>query len=185
MRLTRDIIVQTASAIADQEGLNKVTLKRIAQELGIRSPSLYNHINSLDDLWREIAHTGMKTMNYEMKESVLGKSGNTAVKATGAAYLTYMIAHPGIYEAIQWAVWHGTRETEQLFEVYTEFLKKLILSLDLKNGNIEEIVTVLTGVLHGYTTMQLGRSLRNPEQSLLDLQNTLEIVLLGIAEKYQ
>ncbi len=34
-------------------------LKAIAENLGILYPSLYNHIGSLDELLREIAHSGM------------------------------------------------------------------------------------------------------------------------------
>lgn len=185
MKMTRDHIVKTASSIADKEGLNKVTLKRVAEELGIRSPSLYNHISSLDDLWREMAHHGMKSMTCGMKEAVIGKFGGAAIKIMGRSYLSYMILHPGIYEAIQWAVWHGNQETAERFNEYEEFLRKLVLSLELKNGETDEIVKLLEGVLHGYSTMQLGESLKNPDKCILSLMNCLDIVLLGIQEAYK
>ena len=63
MRVTKAEVIKTASDMADRNGLHNVSLKAIAENLGIRTPSLYNHIGSLDELLREIAHSGMRTMN--------------------------------------------------------------------------------------------------------------------------
>ena len=58
MRVTKAEVIKTASDMADRNGLHNVSLKAIAENLGIRTPSLYNHIGSLDELLREIAHSG-------------------------------------------------------------------------------------------------------------------------------
>ena len=42
--LTLPKIVETAAEIADTNGIQEVTLASVAQRLGIRSPSLYNHV---------------------------------------------------------------------------------------------------------------------------------------------
>lgn len=48
--LTRDAIVAAALAIADGEGLEAVSIRRIAAELGTRPMSLYTHIETKDEL---------------------------------------------------------------------------------------------------------------------------------------
>lgn len=65
MRVTKTAVIQAASDIADEKGLNNVSLKVVAERLNIRTPSLYNHIENLDDLLREVAHSGMRTMTKE------------------------------------------------------------------------------------------------------------------------
>ena len=79
MRVTRAAVIETASNIADKEGLNKVSLKAVAEKLDIRTPSLYNHINSLDDLLREVAHQGMRIMNDKMTKAAIGTFGDNAI----------------------------------------------------------------------------------------------------------
>ena len=37
-------IIETAAKIANAEGIDNLSLKRMAAELGVRAPSLYNHI---------------------------------------------------------------------------------------------------------------------------------------------
>ena len=44
MRVTKAEVIKTASDMADRNGLHNVSLKAIAENLGIRTPSLYNHI---------------------------------------------------------------------------------------------------------------------------------------------
>jgi AcrR family transcriptional regulator len=48
--LSREAIVEAALRIADAEGLDAVSIRRVAAELGARTMSLYGHIDSKDDL---------------------------------------------------------------------------------------------------------------------------------------
>ena len=184
MRVTKQAVIQAASDIADTEGLNKVSLKAVAEKLNIRTPSLYNHIDSLDDLLREAAHKGMRTMNERMTQAAVGNSGDMAIKAISIEYLNYMIAHPGVYEIIQWVHWNGNRETEEIFDYYKALLQKLVLSCSLKTEKTDEILILLMSILHGYSSMELGKAIVNPEEARKGLTNSMDIVLLGLHVKY-
>jgi AcrR family transcriptional regulator len=48
--LSREAIVAAAIAVADAEGLDAVSIRRVAGDLGVRPMSLYTHIASKDDL---------------------------------------------------------------------------------------------------------------------------------------
>jgi len=48
--LTRDRIVRAALEIADDEGVDAVTMRRVGQELGFEAMSLYRHVAGKDDL---------------------------------------------------------------------------------------------------------------------------------------
>lgn len=185
MRVTKSAVIQAASDIADQSGLNSVSLKIVAEKLDIRTPSLYNHIASLEELLREAAHRGMKAMYERMARAAIGSSGDEAIKAVSIEYLNYMIEHPGVYETIQWATWHGTDETAELFGNYAELLKTLIRSCHLKTEKTDEILNLLTGVLHGYTTLQLSFALKEPEKVRASLTEAIDTVLLGVRQKYE
>lgn len=184
MGVTKEAVIQAASDIADMDGLNKVSLKAVAEKLNIRTPSLYNHIASLDDLLREVAHNGMRTMNDHMLHAAVGSSGDTAIKAVGTAYFRYLIAHPGIYEIIQWAHWHGNGETTAIFDNYKALMLKVILSCNFKTQKTDEILSLLISILHGYSSIELGKALTDPKEALEGLSNSLDIVLLGLHSKY-
>lgn len=184
MRITKTDVIQTASDIADKNGLSNVSLKVVAENLNIRPPSLYNHIDNLESLLREVAHNGMKAMNERMIQAALGKIGEAAIKNVGIEYLNYMIEHPGIYETIQWATWHDTEETGKIFDNYLSLLKTLALSCNFNTINIDEILNLLTGVLHGYTTLQLRYAFTKPDEVRKALSTALDTVLAGLHQKY-
>jgi TetR/AcrR family transcriptional regulator, tetracycline repressor protein len=48
--LTRQTIIQTALGLLDQVGLEGLTVRRLAAELGVQSPALYWHLRSKQEL---------------------------------------------------------------------------------------------------------------------------------------
>ena len=131
MRVTKAEVIKTASDMADRNGLHNVSLKAIAENLGIRTPSLYNHIGSLDELLREIAHSGMRTMNEKMIRAVIGKTGDSALKLVAVEYLNYMIEHPGVYEIINGLVGMEQRKQQSFLMIIYLYLKHLFAHVAL------------------------------------------------------
>jgi AcrR family transcriptional regulator len=48
--LSRERILDVAVRLADEEGLESLTMRRLARELGVEAMSLYNHVNNKQDL---------------------------------------------------------------------------------------------------------------------------------------
>ena len=184
MAVTKATIIQTAADIADKEGLQNVSLKVIAEALEIRTPSLYNHIKNLDELLREVAHDGMRSMNARMVKAAIGHVGDKALKIIATEYLNYMIEHPGVYEIIQWANWNGTEETAAIYNEYISLLNAFIIPYNLEVESSREVLNMITGFIHGYTTLQLRYAFSNPERVQHELYNAMDTLLLGVHQKY-
>jgi AcrR family transcriptional regulator len=48
--LTRERVLRAALAFADERGLEKLSMRKLAQELGVEAMSLYNHVENKDDI---------------------------------------------------------------------------------------------------------------------------------------
>ena len=57
--LTRDRVLRAAIRIADEEGVDALTMRRLGQELGVQAMSLYNHVANKDDLFQGIVDLAM------------------------------------------------------------------------------------------------------------------------------
>ena len=53
--ITREKVAEVALRVLDDEGLEALSLERIANELGVRGPSLYYHFNDKADILAEVA----------------------------------------------------------------------------------------------------------------------------------
>lgn len=49
-RLTRERVLEVALRVADAEGIEALSMRRLAAELGVEAMSLYNHVSSKADL---------------------------------------------------------------------------------------------------------------------------------------
>ena len=48
--LSKERVLQAAVALADEDGLEALSMRRLADELGVKAMSLYNHVANKDDL---------------------------------------------------------------------------------------------------------------------------------------
>ena len=95
-----------------------------------------------------------------------------------------MIEHPGVYEIIQWANWNGTEETAAIYNEYISLLNAFIIPYNLEIESSREVLNMITGFIHGYTTLQLRYAFSNPERVQHELYNAMDTLLLGIHQKY-
>ncbi|MBR8742125.1 TetR/AcrR family transcriptional regulator [Nocardiopsis sp. MG754419] len=58
-RLSREVVIGAAIAIADAEGIEAVSMQRVAKELGYTTMSLYRHVDSKEDLLVLMLDTAM------------------------------------------------------------------------------------------------------------------------------
>lgn len=94
-------VVDAAATIADAEGLEAVTLARLAAALGVRPPSLYAHVEGVEDLRRRLGARGARQLADALSRAAAGRAGTDALEAVADAYRAYARAHPGSYAAAQ------------------------------------------------------------------------------------
>jgi AcrR family transcriptional regulator len=95
--LDETAVVADAAALADEAGLPAVTLAAVAARLGVRPPSLYNHVADRAGLLRGVALLTYRDMGDALREAAVGRAGPDALRAAGRAYRGYVVAHPGRY----------------------------------------------------------------------------------------
>jgi AcrR family transcriptional regulator len=81
-RLSRDAIVTAAIGILDTEGIRGLSMRRIADSLGVTAGSLYWHVATKDELLELAAD--QVTGEIELPGSASGGAGGTGAGGTGA-----------------------------------------------------------------------------------------------------
>jgi AcrR family transcriptional regulator len=99
VRLSRDSIVNGALTFLDREGWDALTINALATQLGTKGPSLYNHVQSLDDLRRTVRMRVVGDIIDMLNTVGQGRTRDDAVTAMASAYRSYAHHHPGRYSA--------------------------------------------------------------------------------------
>ncbi len=98
-KLSRDAIVNAALTFLDREGWDALTINALANQLGTKGPSLYNHVQSLDDLRRTVRMRVVGDIIEMLNTVGQGRTPDDAVMVMAAAYRSYAHHHPGRYSA--------------------------------------------------------------------------------------
>lgn len=96
-------VVAAAASLADEQGLEAVTLTAVAATLAVRPPSLYSHVSGLQDLRARIAELAAGELAAALTDAVAGRAAGDALRAAGRAHRAWALAHPGRHAALQFA----------------------------------------------------------------------------------
>jgi len=91
--LSRDRIVAVATVIVDAEGLPALSIRRLAEELGVRGPSLYNHFATKDEILDAVADAITEQVDTSFFER---DDWRLALRRWGHSYRDALAAHPNI-----------------------------------------------------------------------------------------
>jgi len=97
-RLDRETVVETAEALVDRDGWEFLTMTALASKLGVRGPSLYNHVKSVEALLDAVQTRALAALGSELQRAAMGKSGPQGLHALATALRTFAAEHPGRYE---------------------------------------------------------------------------------------
>ena len=96
--LSREQVIDAAIRCIERDGPEALGVSRVARELGIKPPSLYNHIDKGDDLARAVFVEGNRRMLEHLKDAVRGVVPPEEQLLTLALSLRrWARAHAGLY----------------------------------------------------------------------------------------
>lgn len=92
MRLTRALIVNAALELLEEEGLERLTLRRLAGRLGVQAPSLYWHVKNKRELLDELAEEMLAREFRELPEPGAGQDWRDWLLKIALGYRTALLA---------------------------------------------------------------------------------------------
>ena len=96
-----DLIVAAARDLAEAEGWQAVTTRRLAQIVEYSQPVLYSHFDGKDSIVRAVAIDGFAELADRLRAAQSAVDApRQALRAVCAAYLTFATERPALYQAM-------------------------------------------------------------------------------------
>ncbi|MEX0783447.1 MAG: TetR/AcrR family transcriptional regulator [Dehalococcoidia bacterium] len=162
-RINRQDLLSTASALLERAGAEGVSMRELGRQLGVSAPSLYFHVESRDDLFRELIGRGLEELGERLERA--GASAGTArerVHAMATAYLGFAEESPQLFALV-----FGPCTPERQPDVSLgERASAPVLALGAELVGEESALfftEALWSMVHGYTLLRLAGQFRiNP-----------------------
>lgn len=176
-KLNTNMIVETAAKIADENGLDAVTLTHVATKLNIKKQSLYNHIDNLFHLKCELVILANSHLKQYLMHAAVGKSRDEAVLEVAKAYRQFAHTFPGQYQAIISLAWE-CKDNENFRAATRELMDilfRVLSQYQLRGEYLTHAVRGLRSIMHGFASLEASGWFRQPidkEDSYLLLVQT-------------
>ena len=174
--LSREAVVEAAAELVDEEGLEALSLSVLASRLGIRTPSLYNHVAGLGGLRRELALLGLSELGRRIGRAAIGKTKDEATFAIARAYREFVKERPGLYAATVRSSRLSYPEDPAFQAVERETLEMVLAVLASYGLRGDEALHAARGfrsTVHGFATLEVAGGFGIP----LDLDESFERLL--------
>jgi AcrR family transcriptional regulator len=94
-------IIAAARQIAEREGWNAVTIRRLAEEIEYSQPVIYSHFENKEAIVAAVAVEGFLEITAVFQEAAArGADDRGAVENVATAYLAFARTHAALYEAM-------------------------------------------------------------------------------------
>lgn len=92
-------VTEAGAALADEVGFAQLSMGLLAERLGVKTPSLYKHVDNLADLVHRVAVLAALELGDGLRDATQGRAGTDALTAAAHAVRAYVTQHPGRYAA--------------------------------------------------------------------------------------
>jgi AcrR family transcriptional regulator len=159
----RRLIIGTARRLAEAEGWDAVTTRRLATEIEYSQPVLYKHFSGMDQIAAAVAIDGFGELGDALGAArAAAESPHRALVAVAHAYLVFARENPALYDAMfarTTTVHFAAEDTPaQLSEAFAELREGLRGISD--DGDVDTLAEVFWAALHGLTILARGGRLR-------------------------
>lgn len=182
--LATEDVVGTAAALADRYGLDHLTLARLADELSIKPPSLYNHVDGLEGLHLELALIGADRITERLVEARDGKEPEESLRSMCHEFRSFAIEHPGLYDAHT----RGTSLTEDeaalaRLRAPIPVIQEAFAAYGCDFEDTVHAIRMFRGTVHGFISLERDTAFTLPISVDESFERAIDVFLAGFRSR--
>lgn len=177
--LTSARVTEAAAVLADEVGLEQVTLAALAQHFGVATPSLYTHVRSQADVRVRVALLALEETADLVAAALAGVSGRDALAAVGGVWRTYAIEHPGRYAATRLPL-DAEAAATSAGPRHAALSRAALRGYRLSDRDATHAVRLLGATFHGYAALDAAGAFGHGPAGAPTSDESFERVLDGL-----
>lgn len=180
-QFSKEIILQSALEIVDENGINELSINALARKLKIQPPSLYNHLKNLEDLHMQVSVAVHIEITEWIKNAVKRKKSKIAAMAMVESWRDYALTFPGrykVYTSFQ------AQDSEEWLKVNIE-QRDLITEIlqnayTVSDADIRSAARAIRSFIHGFVMFELGGGWTKIIDIDKSFRKSVELIMKGL-----
>ncbi|MFF0369467.1 TetR/AcrR family transcriptional regulator [Micromonospora sp. NPDC005087] len=151
--VTAERLTLAAAELADEIGMENVTVAALARRFGVKDASLYFHIRNAHDLRVRVALLALAELADRVAAALAGRAGKDALVAFANAYRDYATRHPGRYAAMQIDLDPETAAASAGVR-HAEMTRAILRGYRLSEPDQTDAVRMMHSTFHGFVSLE-------------------------------
>ncbi|MBA2394913.1 MAG: WHG domain-containing protein [Ktedonobacteraceae bacterium] len=173
-------VVEAAAKLVDEEGIGQLTLGHVAERLGVRIPSLYNHIAGLPGLKHQLALYCLHDLLDRILRAIAGKSRSEAIRALANAYRAYAQEAPGRYALTLQAPAPLDQEVQNVAGQIVDVIRAVLAPYKLSEEDAIHAIRGLRSIVHGFISLEMAGGFAMPIDLDASFQWLITMFIVGL-----
>ena len=124
--LCKESVIYAAICLIEEKGISHFSMGKLAQQLHIKTASLYNHVESLEKLLEYVGEDAVRQLVQLESLAIAGKQHDEALFALAEAYRTFTREHYELYRVIMaFPKWDNPTLEQEAGEIISPILNVL------------------------------------------------------------
>ena len=157
----RQLIVNTARSLAERDGWDAVTTRRLSTEIEYSQPVIYKHFASMEDLMQAVALDGFDELANALALARRDATPDAVLSAVAGAYTDFADANPALYDVMfrrSTRLHFGVDAVAPLHDAFVEL--RAAVAESAASSDLDTLTEVIWAALHGLTTLARNGRLR-------------------------
>jgi AcrR family transcriptional regulator len=184
--LNKDIILDAAADLAEEVGLYNITLNKLAEKLGVKSPSLYTYFNGFDDLYAALMVMSMNRLENTIRNAAVGKSKGEALMSIALAHRQFAKENPEIYKIDLIVPSTSRKDVKESASSVVGIILQVMEAYSLGREKTTHFIRGLRSAIHGFVSLEQAGYFTSPvdvDESFITLVKSL--IFLMESETYK
>lgn len=183
---TKDRLVTAASQLLDLGGIDAVTLRGVAERVGVSHNAPYKHFEDRSALLAAVAERDFIELRNAFEAALhRGEGAGTALRAALGAFIDYGLQHPARYRLLfsDPSLPSDGALKEKAFASFTAFLgivETCQRDGSLPTGDPVRLAGLIYAAVHGAIDLEIGGR-ASGEKGLANVTDTLDLLLRLLA----
>ncbi|MGW8115105.1 TetR/AcrR family transcriptional regulator [Caproicibacterium sp. NSD3] len=152
--LDSQTILNAAAELAEEKGLENISLLQVAEKLGVKPPSLYNHLSGLQELSSGIAKLAISRLEDAIRSAAVGRSKENALMAIASAYRKFAKENPELYKAILRFPTYNDSNVQEAGHAVVRILYQVMEPYHYSQEEMISFVRGFRSALHGFVSLE-------------------------------
>lgn len=152
--LDKEAVVKAAVELIEKDGYGNFSMRALADRLGVKTASLYNHVSSMGELYTTIGLYALRLQKQTQLDAIEGKQRDEAVYAVADSYRRFAREHRELYKVIMGMPKGPNTILQQAAAQIIDPIMQVLADYTLEEPARMHWQRVLRSIMHGFIAQE-------------------------------